>query len=112
MLDLKDIEKTNGGIRAVYTISHSDVASGTLLEQELHLVIDPRTGAVSGRLDVDGLTGATMDEAVDRLAAWCERLARGLREPRKVVASVPVYERDWRAGTPASGKGTEGGDRE
>lgn len=94
MLDLKEVSKTTNGLRAVYTVRHNTAALPTILEQDLHLMIDERTGAVTGKLLVEELQADNMNAAIEKLATWCERLAAALREPMKVTTSVPVFEKD------------------
>lgn len=97
MLMLKEVEMVDAGLRAVYTIRHNNSQFSTILDQDLHLLIDPRTGAVKGHLNVSGLKAPSIDEAREQLAGWCERLAAALREPMKTTAMVPVFEKDWDA---------------
>lgn len=94
MLDLKLMEKTEKGMRAVYEVRHNTSEFKTTLTQDLHLTVCPATGAVTGELIIKELAAASLDEAFERLALWCERLAAALREPRKVTASIPVFEKD------------------
>jgi DNA topoisomerase IA len=95
MLELTKLEKTDAGVKAIYTVKHNTSEYRTTLAQDLHVTICPRTGAVKGELHVLDLEAPSMDEARAKLALWCERLAEALREPLKAVASVPVYENDY-----------------
>lgn len=95
MLELTNLEKTDAGMSAIYTVKHNTSEYSTMLKQNLHVTICPRTGAVKGKLLILDLEAPSLDEARAKLALWCERLAEALREPLKVVASVPVYEKDY-----------------
>lgn len=94
MLELKEVGKTPNGLRVIYTVKHNTAALPTTLEQDLHLLIDERTGAIKGKLLVEELQADNMSAAIEKLATWCERLAAALREPMKVTTSVPVFEKD------------------
>ena len=97
MLVLKSLEHTPDALKVVYTVEHQRGELRTVLRQDLHLVIDPKSGAVTGELMVKDIAGANLPEAIERLAGWCERLAAALREPMAIVTSVPVFRKDYEA---------------
>ncbi|MDO8414738.1 MAG: hypothetical protein Q7S87_00855 [Agitococcus sp.] len=97
MLILKDVKKTDVGIQVVYTLEHQDGEGGTILREDLHLVLDPDTGAILGNMHITNLKSDSMPEALEKLARWCDRFALALREPMKATVNIPVFVKDWEA---------------
>lgn len=90
----KEEDFVSGTVKATYEVIHNSDQFKTSLTQNLDVTICERTGAVKGELHIIALEAPSMPEALAKLAVWCERMAMALREPMKVTASVPVYERD------------------
>lgn len=98
MLKLTNLQHTENHMKAVYEVIHGGGDEfKTTLTQNLHVSICSKTGAVDAEFHFTELKAPSMDEALAKLAIWCDRMAAALREPRKVVASVPVFEKDWEA---------------
>lgn len=76
-----------------FQVSHSSSALRTTLEGALSAVIDENTGRVTASLELAELHAASLDEARDRMAVWCDRMAATLRGVARVPADVPKYER-------------------
>lgn len=99
LISLGKKEKKNDfesdAMKATYEVIHNTDQFKTTLTQNLDVTICERTGKVTGELHIIKLEAATMPEAMAKLAIWCERMAMALREPMKVTASVPVFERDY-----------------
>lgn len=97
MLSLKTCSTVDDKLTATYDVVHNDSTFSTKLTQELEIQICQNTGAITGRLNVNDLKAASFEEGIDKLAIWCDRLAKALREPMKIKTSVPVFEKDWDA---------------
>lgn len=98
MLNLKHLTHADNKIKATYEVVHGGGDEfNTTLTQDLNIDICERTGAVQAELHLISLTAPNLDEAVAKMAIWCERMAEALRVPRKVVASAPVFAKDWEA---------------
>jgi DNA topoisomerase IA len=101
MLKLTSITKKKeddfvpGTVKATYDVVHDSDRFKLKLTQNLEVTICERTGEVRGELHITELMAPSMPEALAKLAIWCERMALALREPMKVTASVPIYERDY-----------------
>lgn len=93
MLNLKRMELTPKGIEVTYTVLHNVGHLPTTLDQDLELVINPDTGAVSGRMVMDNLQADSLDAAREKMAEWCDRMAAALRQPMRQRCMVPVFER-------------------
>ena len=97
MLELKSCSLDGETVSATYAVVHNDPGYGTTLTEMLQIQICKNTGAIKGKLNIDDLEAPSMQEGLEKLATWCERLAKALREPMKVKTSVPVFEKDWDA---------------
>jgi hypothetical protein len=95
MLSLKTCATVDDKLTATYDVVHNDSTSSTKLTQELEIQICQNTGAITGRLHVNDLKAASFEQGIEKLAIWCDRLAKALREPMKIKTSVPVFEKDW-----------------
>lgn len=84
-------------LEAVYEVRHNTAEYSTILEQDFHLSIDTQTGKVDGKLVLENLEAASLPEALEKMATWCERMAAALRTPMKSVVAVPVFQKDWDA---------------
>lgn len=96
MLALKSCATTDDNMSAVYEVIHNDPDYSHLtLTQNFQVQICKNTGAITGQLNITDLKAPSMTEGIEKLAIWCERMAMALREPMKVKAMVPVFEKDW-----------------
>lgn len=94
MLKFKRMATTDQGIALSYTVWHNVGLLPTTLDQPLDLVLDPQTGKLTGQLVLESLTADDIDQAREKLAEWCDRMAAALRQPmRKVSADLPIFER-------------------
>lgn len=95
-IKLKNVERVEVNplqivVKARYEIAHETPGdTGTRLTQDLDLVLDPVTGKVGAKLTLSDLEADNLDAALEKMASWCERMAIALREPREVVAHLPI----------------------
>lgn len=93
MLKLKKVELTEAGLESTYDVIHNVSHLPTTLSQDLELVVNPETGKVHGRMVLDNLSADSLEDAIEKMAEWCDRIAAGLRQPRKVICMAPMYGR-------------------
>lgn len=90
MIALKQIQPLTGNaMQATYEVRHGTPGrSGTVLSQTLEMQIDgPR---VDCRLVIEGCQGDTPEEALERMAGWCDRMAAAIRERPKSAVALPL----------------------
>jgi len=93
MLELTGFSLQDGKAVLAYTVRHNVGRLRTTLEQTLELRIDVETGKVNGVMHVTDLETDSIDNAREKLATWCERLAAALRSARRKPGDLPLYER-------------------
>lgn len=93
MLKLKHVALTETGLASTYEVVHNVGLLPTTLTQDIELVVNPETGKVTGRMAIEDLSADSLEDAIEKMAEWCDRLAAGLRQPRKVVCATPVFAR-------------------
>jgi hypothetical protein len=94
MLNLTDLSFADEIATLRYDVRHNVADLPTTTEFPLTLRVDTRTGAVTGALTLDGLEEPGLDEAVSKLATWCERTGAALRATRRLPESaLPLFER-------------------
>jgi hypothetical protein len=89
MFDLKKVEPIGHGLlKLEYSLEHSTPGrTGTNLASPLHIMVTP--GKTTCKLVIDDCSGANTEEALERLASWCERMAIALRERPENRLSIP-----------------------
>jgi len=99
MLELKGItmaDNPHGGgvVTLKYEVVHNVSSLRTRLTLPLSLQLNLDTNKVKAALDVSSVEADSVDEALDRLANWCDRSAEALRErARKPGIDLPVFTR-------------------
>lgn len=96
MLNLKKIEYKSPFVVLDYTVQHHVGPLPTVLEQDLQLRVHAETGSVQGELVFSELTASSVDEARQKLAGWCERMAAALRSAalrETPSVELPLYTR-------------------
>jgi hypothetical protein len=89
MLKLKDIKRKTGEITVFeYEVTHSNedttLEGGVLVEAlDPNFYTDPK---VLCTLELSGCEAPTVEESLDKMADWCERIAKGLRERRRAIS--------------------------
>lgn len=82
-----------GQFNVAYNVRHNVGRLRTTLEQPLELVVDTQTGKVSGAFHLTDLEVGSIDEAREKMAVWCDRMAAALRGAQRKVGELPLYER-------------------
>ena len=99
MLELKgvamaDIPHVGSVVTLKYKVVHNVSSLRTSLTLPLSLELNLDTNKVKAALDISGIEADSVDEALDRLANWCDRSAEALRErARKPGIELPVFNR-------------------
>jgi len=88
-IELKKIQSTvRGEAYAEYEVWHQD---GSLILKET-LKVHVRNGQGAGcAIEVSGCCAPTVEEAMDKMVGWLERIALTLRERKKTEVNVPLY---------------------
>ncbi|WP_126223360.1 hypothetical protein [Burkholderia ambifaria] len=99
MLELKaitmgDTPLVDSVVTLKYEVVHNVSSLRTRLTLPLSLQLNLDTNKVKAALDVSCVEADSVDEALDRLANWCDRSAEALRErARKPGIELPVFTR-------------------
>jgi hypothetical protein len=93
MLELKDLKYDEDRVTLTYNVTHSGGRIGTILEQDLKLTVDTRTGKVAGDLHLTELSVDSIEAAREKMAVWCERMAIALRHVKRKSGDLPLYQR-------------------
>ena len=90
MLELTKVECGSRVTVATYKLAHRTPGpGGTTLEQHLELVVNC-DGHTTCKLVIDGCDDTSPEATLERLAAWCARMAMALDERQKVRFNLPI----------------------
>jgi hypothetical protein len=89
MLNLKNIERHAGNVTTFeYEVIH--VGDSTTLKQNLKIeahdpnfYLEPK---VVAKMEITECKGETVEEVLDKMAEWCERLAEGIRDRKRALS--------------------------
>ncbi len=95
MLHLKSVSVDERCLSGEYEVSHDN--GKTVLTQNMTIKMSLNGQPLDVEMHITELQADTFEDAMEKMASWLERLAAGIREPRKIKAMMPVFEKDWEA---------------